>query len=58
MQLLIECTVRPKEQMKDVHVRYLWAYVKYLIRITDDEDMLRRLYNIIMREKKRIAAKM
>lgn len=51
MQLIIEQTNRTRKQIQDAHVRYLWAYAKYLIRITDDENKLRRSWDIIWRRR-------
>lgn len=53
MRLLIERTVRTPKQIQEAHVRYLWAYAKYLIRVTDDENKLRRAWDILWRAKKK-----
>ncbi len=52
MKLLIDRTTRTRKQIQDAHVRYLWSYVKYLIRTCTDENKLRRTWNILKAQNK------
>lgn len=51
MQLIINLTVTTRKQTHDAYARYLWAYMKYLIRICTDENKLRRAWNILKEKK-------